>query len=322
MTIKKVDIKENRLLELDEQLLSIMLKDRTTKKNLIWATDNYRKKGSAYYFENYITSKLITGYNGNVIKPRVEKSKREQQIRVRDKAEVFTPSWVCNAQNNLIDNAWFGKENLFNKEIEKGWAANQEKIIFPINNKTWQDYVRSIRMEISCGEAPYITSRYDTVSGEYIEVYDRIGFLDRKLRIVNENVEDIEQWLFWAKQAVKACYGYEWQGDNVLLARENLLYTVLEHFEYKFNKQPDITEIVEFAEIIVWNIWQMDGLKCVVPNSCQKETYIDYSFFGETEITTNCVGCKKNEIKQHNGIYCKIKDWEKDKTIRFIDLMK
>lgn len=28
----------------------------------------------------------------------------------RDKAEVFTPSWVCNAQNNLVDNQWFGKK--------------------------------------------------------------------------------------------------------------------------------------------------------------------------------------------------------------------
>ena len=41
-------------------------------------------------------------------------------------------------------------------------------------------------MEVSCGEAPYITSRYDTVSGDYIEVPDRIGLLDRKLRVISE----------------------------------------------------------------------------------------------------------------------------------------
>jgi hypothetical protein len=39
-------------------------------------------------------------------------------------------------------------------------------------------------MEISCGEAPYLVSRYDTVSGNIISVDDRIGLLDRKLRVV------------------------------------------------------------------------------------------------------------------------------------------
>ena len=41
-----------------------------------------------------------------------------QQQRSREMAEVFTPSWICNKQNNLIDNAWFGRENVFNVEID------------------------------------------------------------------------------------------------------------------------------------------------------------------------------------------------------------
>ena len=36
-----IDIKENNLYRLDSRLLDILLADRTTKKNLIWATDNY-----------------------------------------------------------------------------------------------------------------------------------------------------------------------------------------------------------------------------------------------------------------------------------------
>jgi hypothetical protein len=43
----------------------------------------------------------------------------------------------------------------------KSWETNKEKIVYP-KGKTWQDYVRDTRLEISCGEAPYITSRYDT----------------------------------------------------------------------------------------------------------------------------------------------------------------
>ena len=106
----KVDIKENRILALDSTLLSILLKDNSSGKNIIWATDNYIHYGDAYTKDKQITIFTITGEQGNVIKLRVEKTKQEQLSRVRDKAEVFTPSWICNKQNNLVDNAWFGRE--------------------------------------------------------------------------------------------------------------------------------------------------------------------------------------------------------------------
>jgi hypothetical protein len=98
--------------------------------------------------------------------PRVHKDKILQLSRSKEMAEVFTPSWICNAQNNLVDNSWFGKRCIFNKEIllkngTKSWETTKEKIVFP-KGKTWQDYVRDTRLEISCGEAPYLVSRYDT----------------------------------------------------------------------------------------------------------------------------------------------------------------
>lgn len=191
---QKVDIKENYIYELDNKLLEILLKDHYSNKNIIWATDNYMLKGNGYYPHDNISLKAITGRNGLVIKPRVKKSKKEQNKRIKDKAEVFTPSWICNAQNNLIDEAWFGRKNVFNIENQekKSWQVVKEKITFP-ENKTWQDYVKENRLEISCGEAPYLASRYDTVSGEWLEPNNRIGLLDRKLRIINENVfNDVE----------------------------------------------------------------------------------------------------------------------------------
>lgn len=62
-------------------------------------------------------SEFITGKMGNVITPGVHKDKILQLSRSKEMAEVFTPSWLCNAQNNLVDNSWFGKESIFNKEI-------------------------------------------------------------------------------------------------------------------------------------------------------------------------------------------------------------
>ena len=166
-----MDIKENALYRLDKKLLSTLLKDRSSGKNIIWATDNYSSHGFGYRSHDYITVESITDYHGNIIKPRIEKSKNEQTERIRDKAEVFTPSWICNKQNNLVDNAWFGRQNVFNIETEKGWITNVEAIEFPSQDgKTWEDYVYSPRLEITCGEAPYLVSRYDTTTGKFIPI--------------------------------------------------------------------------------------------------------------------------------------------------------
>ena len=145
------------------------------------------------------------------------KDRLQQTARSRGMAEVFTPSWVCNAQNNLIDNAWFGREGVFNVEVEENgvhtWIPTAESIVFP-EDKTWKDYVRDNRMEITCGEAPYITSRYDATTGELIPVEKRIGLLDRKLRVINENVYTSGEWLAAAQDAYKSIYGFEWQGHS------------------------------------------------------------------------------------------------------------
>ena len=93
-----------------------------------------------------------------------------------------------------------------------------------------QSYVDSRRLEITCGEAPYVVSRYDAATGEIIPIRDRIGLLDRKLRVVNENADGDAEWLKWALRALQSSYGYEFQGDNLLIARVNVLITFAEHY--------------------------------------------------------------------------------------------
>ena len=324
---KSIDIKENDLLKIDRSLLEILLKDKTTGKNIIWATDNYSKYGELYTSEKEIKIELITSHHGGVIKPRVEKSKEERLQRVRQKAEVFTPSWVCNLQNNLVDEVWFDRKGVFNIEKERSWEATKEKIQFSDEKgKSWQDYVNSNRLEITCGEAPYLVSRYDTVTGESIEVPNRIGLLDRKLRVVAENTDSREDWLKWATVAVQSSYGFEWQGDNILIARENLLFDVAEHYEAKFHEKLETQDLVGFAKVIAWNIWQMDGLKFVIPNSCCTKEIIEEDLFESHVILKPCEGCKlgygEKSYFRHNGIYCKIRDWKENKTLRFVDIMK
>lgn len=322
---EKIDIKENEIAKLDTSLLQVLLRDNTTKQNIIWATNDYECLGEQYQDKKTININQITGNNGEVIKPRVEKNKKEQQNRVRNKAEVFTPSWIVNMQNNLIDEEWFGRKEIFNVEKDKKWIIIEEKIQFPVD-KIWKEYIKSKRLEITCGEAPYLVSRYDTVTGKIIKVKNRVGLLDRKLRIVCENTDSKEDWEEWTRVAYKNIYGYEWQGDNLLLARENLLYTYRDYYEYKFKEKPSIEKQLEIADIISYNIFQMDGLKFVIPNSCVKEKDNQISLFDYMGIQTEkkeeeCYGCKKGNYKKHNGIYAKTKDWDLGKMILFKNLI-
>ena len=298
---READISENQLLiSYGEKVCMNLLKDHTTQQNIYWATDSYAELGEEFTFYAPITLDKITSYisdEGEVvtkeqydniirqtpeakdhyqemIRPRAVKSKREQIQRAKDKAEVFTPAWICNAQNNLIDEAWFGrKEGLFNSpdpEDPHKWINNEEPISFEGTGKDWKDYVADMRLEITCGEAPYLANRYDVVTGEYNEVAKfRIGMLDRKLRIVSENVKDSKEWILWAKIALRSTYGFEWQGDNLLLAREALFFTFEEHYieqfgESKFN-QNKMRMMPGVAYIVSWNVWQMDGLTYGLP---------------------------------------------------------
>lgn len=335
---EEADIQENRLKKLSPDLLNTLLKDHTTSKegsqcNIFWATSDYEPLGKGYEYQSQILPELITGENGNVVMPRVLKHRNTQSTRSREMAEVFTPSWICNAQNNLIDEAWFGRKDVFNQEVqtEDGihtWMVNPNKITFP-QGKTWKDYVRENRLEITCGEAPYLVSRYDTTTGAFIPIENRIGLLDRKLRVISENTTTTRQWLTATKDAYKSIYAFEWQGDSLLLAREALLYSFIEYYRNKFGKNPQLKSINHIAYIISWNIWQMDGLKGVVPNSCGERVKIHKNIFGIEEEWEKCEGCLKNDIAKHNGIYCMIKDWhttdkitgKKGKRIRFIDLI-
>lgn len=312
-----IDIKENYIKCLDSELLGILLKDRSSGKNIIWGTDIYAEKGSSYDFNEPITAKLITGRFGKVIRPRTDKSQKEQKIRIKDKAEVFTPSWICNEMNNHLCDEWFETKNVFNISQEKTWKTSRKKIKFKnIENKTWQDFVNLKVLEISCGEAPFLASRYDTTTGTWIDVNNRIGALDRKLRVVNENTNTEQEWYEWTLNAIKSTYGYEWQGDSLLIARENILFTFIDYYIDKFGVFPIREYLIEVAKILSWNVWQMDGLKYVIPNSCKPVQKRQMSLF-EEEQTEPCTGCLKNDNSKHTGTYCKIMNWQTKRTIKF-----
>lgn len=268
------------------------IKPIITVKPIIWATGN--DDGNA--FNDAITINDLTN-----IETRVMKSKEARKSRTKTKAEVFTPSWVCSYQNDLADDRILGQEHVFGHVDGTSWIPNMKPVPFNDDNERIR-FILSKRMEITCGEAPYVAQRYDTTSGEIIPVYDenngfmRSGLLDRKLRVISENKEWLkpEIWRMLAMIALKATYAYEWQGDNLLIARMNIVNDIIEWHEELFKKKPSITYARELYSVVSWNTWQMDGLKQVIPMSCSND----------------CKACKNKDNRGHDGLQPLIAWWK------------
>ena len=254
-------------------ILKTLLCDRTTGRNIIWADNEYEALGDGYMGDDEITVEKITGMNSGVIKPRIAKEQEKQSQRTKSRAEVFTPSWLCNQMNNYLDEAWFDRRDVFNTEAvaddgAKTWTATAEPAVFPKSKgRGWHAYVEAPRLEITCGEAPFVCSRYDTVTGDELPVGERVGFLDRKLRVVTEKTKTRKEWARRALDALRATYGFEYQGDNLLIARINVLETFAEHLRDRWGSDPEQDELEQAAWIVSWNFWQMNGFTDAVPTN-------------------------------------------------------
>lgn len=292
--------------------LDLLLADKSTKKNIIWATDTYESLGHGFTDKEQIDQTLLLQH-ADLIKPRIQKTQETQAERTRKKAEVFTPAWLCNTMNNYCDEEWFGRKNVFNIENDDcTWTVIEEPIEFP-KRKTWKHYVDSRRLEITCGEAPYLVSRYDVSTGELIfPLKKRIGQLDRKLRIVNENALDYNEWVKWVIRAFEASYGYEYQGDNLLIARVNLLLTFIEYYTDRWGYEPDVKLIHLISNKIAWNIWQMDGRQDTVPLGKPYEKYQQITLLEATDMS-------EYEEKKKD-VPCRVFNWRSKFSLEFQEI--
>jgi len=291
-SISSVDILENTIREQMPEILDILLIDRTMstakkKKNIIWANENYVKFSSkAYAATAQMLPELVTGRMGNIIRPRALKSKEMQKERTKSKAEVFTPTWIVKKQND---------------EVEKDYI-----------NDDLETYVKRTWLEITAGEAPYMATRYDMETGEIITLTERVGFVDRKLIRINIEVDDKAEWQRLVVEAYKSSYGFEWNGDSLLLARENLLYTYRDYYFQKWLEEPTYGLFEDIAEIISYNLFQMDGLKYIIPLTEKREKILEVqmSLFDAEE--------SEEKWKIKPGKRVKIMNWETNK-MEFFD---
>ena len=283
---------DNTIREQMPEILDILLIDRTTStpkktRNIIWANDNYIKYGYKPYAPTAeIKRELVTGPMSHVIVPRSLKNSSLKKERTKVKAEVFTPTWVVKRQNDEVD-----KEFL---------------------NDDLATYVKRKWLEVTCGEGPYMTTRYDMETGIIIPLDERVGFVDRKLSRINKEITDKVEWQQYVEIAYKATYGFEWNGDSLLLARENLLYTYRDYYIDKWGDEPAVELLKKIAEIISYNVFQMDGLKYIIPLSDQQDkiSHVQLSLFEDDEIVI--------ESNNNPGKRVKIMNWDINK-MEFFD---
>ena len=293
------------------------------KRNIIWATDSFTSLGEYYRDSGQITAIGLRSLSPESLQPRIFKAQAEQQQRTRKHGEVQTPAWLCCKMNDYLDETWYERKNVFNVQDGHTWAPAEGKIVFPKHrHSSWRQYVDSRRLEITCGEAPFIVSRYDAATGAAIPIERRIGLLDRKLRIVCENTDSEAEWVKWAIRAIQSVYGYEYQGDNLLIARINVLMTFVEYLQSMWYREPTEKELATVANIISWNFWQMDGLTGTVPKGklqspeARPITMEELGWFAAIDGATSPERPQEQEITPP----CRVCNWRQTHTVTFDSL--
>lgn len=194
--------------------------------------------------------------------PRYLKASDDQKGRTKEKAEVFTPVSIIKEMNDALDTNYISD---------------------------FEEYINERVLEATCGEAPFLSTRYDVATGQQIPCGERVGLLDRKLQRIPDGV-DKSEWITLATRSLKATYGYEWQEDSIFLARKNLLLNVIEYHIDRFKELPNQNIIEEWATIISYNIFRMDGVTLCIPETNIKSKVMNWqtnkfeNFDGKEEI--------------------------------------
>ena len=245
--------------DLTDDMKSLLLGDMTTGKNIYM--------GNGETEEDFYSP--VTLERTKEFLHRWEKTRKEQDKRKANKAEVYTPYACVKKMTDLF----------------------------------WDDpgvrKLSSTYLEITCGEAPFITTLRDMQDGRLIPPDERVGILDRKLAEADRLAETDSDFLPLAYLALTSVYGYEFQGDNLFFGRCNVMTCFLEAYERRYKASAPAWVVNEAAEVVRWNFWQMDGLSCRLP------------IYGKNgEGLHHCKTKKAKEEWLKGTTQCMIKDWD------------
>ena len=126
-----------------QAVLPLLLEDKSTKRNIIWATDPPEALRGVADDKSEITIPQLQQMGYEAILPRMMKQADTQQERTRKKGEVFSPAWVCNKMNNALDADWFRGLGAHLEPLKKSIT---KEIIAPMVEQAKQEYGRNLKL--------------------------------------------------------------------------------------------------------------------------------------------------------------------------------
>ena len=97
--------------------------------------------------------------------------------------------------------------------------------------------------------------------------------------------------------------------SGLLIARINLLMTFCDYYKERWGKRADTKLLKSIANIISWNLWQMDGLKDTVPLGKPYEEYHQQTLFEYME--------PEKEDSESAALPCRIFNWRSKESLLF-----
>lgn len=98
-----------------------------------------------------------------------------------------------------------------------------------------------------------------------------------------------------------------------MLARGNLLLTFVEYYQDKWECQPTEKQLRTVANVIAWNLWQMDGLKDTVPFGKPYEEHHQMTIF-------ELIGVA--DPADIPSVSCKVYDWRRGNSLLFSSMKR
>ena len=102
-----------------KEALPLLIRDKTTKENIIFAEEEYAHLGEGYSCKDQITLEKLKN-PAFALRRRVDKNAAQQQDRTKVNAEVMTPAWVINKMVSHADEEWFGLEAILLVDMSLG----------------------------------------------------------------------------------------------------------------------------------------------------------------------------------------------------------
>jgi len=230
-----------------------LLRDARTGKNIIFNTSEYKGLGDGFQPGDEVKADINGHKIADWLRPYFARPKDAQKKAKKKYAEVVTPPWLVCYMLNQYERETFGQEIMFSCDPESKTYGR-----IPMVN-ILSRYIDLTGCEIACGEAPFITTRYDLKTGDRIELGRRCGILDRKLALVRMWVYAEDAIPYFAFKCLRSTYGYELRGDALAIARWNVYQTFEATFIASLGRILRPEERAEAIDIIAKNIYQYDG---------------------------------------------------------------